>query len=1156
MASMARALLSAASVVAIAGSVLVPTGAIAEAAASAQDVAPNPVWPRPAISPIPQATNGVANPVQNLDGTWKLAVDPPSNFWSNDVDPAGWADVSVPGQPTMQGFAIRQNVEFAYKTKVHVSADFAGKRIVEQFDGVYSYARLWVNGQLVRDHTGGMTTWDADITAFVTPGADAWITVGVTDKSDDISDASGYAQNLVGGILRDVRLLALPAQPLTRFDADTQLDSAYTNAVMRVYVGAAVQDGTTVTVGLRLLDPKGVAVATDPSTVDVTSAHPEAYVDVPVASPRLWDPEHPWLYSLQATEYVGGQPAESVIRQIGFRQIDVRGNKVLVNGHEVKLRGADHHQISPTGGRSTTPDLDANDIRLFRAANVNIIRTSHYPPTPTLLAAADKYGMLVDEETAVTWSSANTQSDPNFKTAYLNQFAEMIARDRVHPSVLMWSLGNESPWGTNFAAEYAYAKAEDPSRPAIFSCGCGAGDPVQTDIVSVHYPAFDGPFGGQSKPVLYDEYAPLPAVTIDQGEQRRDPNVENWWGVSMKALWQKVFTADGALGGGIWAGIDDTFLLRNGPAGYGEWGLLDVWRRERPEYWLTKKAYSPVHVDDTPLQWPTDKTVRVPVANWFDFTNLDELRVAWTAGSQSGTLAGPDVMPHANGTISIPISHLSPRETVDVKFYRRADPAAGSADLLVDEYRLPFRTGAVSVSVDPTVSDTARAPTLGEDASHITVTGSDFQVDFSKQTGLVDNATIGGKTLIESGPYLNLVGAGGANPLSPWTLDSISAQPSGNAVAIDIRGHYGSVGVTFTITIDGDALLKTSYAIDHPPGGAYAEVGVTYMVPDAVDRLTWSRQALWSVYPSDHIGRPTGTALKDRSGAADQYGTAPNWAWSQDEKQYALFGKNDPGGRGTTDFRAGKQNIYDASAVLGGTDLRLRAESNGSDSVRLETAQSRLGNAVNGPCSLQRCVDDANSSIVYSGTWYPQSNPYSQPGYQSTWTIGQTAGDSATFDFTGTSIKWIGDTQFNMGMADVYVDGQLAAHDVDLYSPLNDPTGSPPQGGHYQQVLFSKDGLAAGQHTVKVVVTGDHNPLAGGTWVNIDAFAVDGPPSTGILPGTGIAFMDDNFLTYPQLGYGDYQLPGLTIPDGYTNSVSERLTNRGGVPAALVGAAR
>ncbi|MBO0866832.1 MAG: hypothetical protein J2P16_17360, partial [Mycobacterium sp.] len=526
----------------------------------------------------------------------------------------------------------------------------------------------------------------------------------------------------------------------------------------------------------------------------------------------------------------------------------------------------------------------------------------------------------------------------------------------------MWSLGNESGWGSNFGMEYDYAKAEDPTRPVIFSCGCGDSDPaIKTDIVSVHYPSFNGPFGGESKPVLDDEYAPLPAVTIDQGEQRRDPNVENWWGETLQRLWPKVFTAPGALGGAIWAGIDDSFLAPNGPAGYGEWGLLDVWRRPRPEYWLTQKAYSPVRITDGPLAWPVaSKTVQIPVGNWFDFTNLDETRIAWSAGGQSGTITGPNVAPHANGTISIPISSLNPNDVLDLKITRGGE--------LIDEYRLPFQPGDSPTTIDPTVSDSAPAPKLSEDASHVTVTGSDFQVRFSKATGLIDDAALNGSTLIASGPYLNLVGANGGSPLQPWTLDGISAQPHAGTIVVTIRGHYGTVDVTFTVTIDGNAQLSTTYTIGHPPAGSYAEVGVTYLVPDTVNQVDWSRKALWSAYPADHIGRPTGTATK--TGDNNQYGVAPTAPWSQDDKQYALFGKNDPGGRGSIDFRAAKQNIYYASAIAAGSTARLRAESNGTDSVRLETAQARLGlsNAATGPCSTQKCIDDADPSITYTGT--------------------------------------------------------------------------------------------------------------------------------------------------------------------------------------------
>jgi glycosyl hydrolase family 59/glycosyl hydrolase family 59 (putative galactocerebrosidase) len=148
--------------------------------------------------------------------------------------------------------------------------------------------------------------------------------------------------------------------------------------------------------------------------------------------------------------------------------------------------------------------------------------------------------------------------------------------------------------------------------------------------------------------------------------------------------------------------------------------------------------------------------------------------------------------------------------------------------------------------------------------------------------------------------------------------------------------------------------------------------------------------------------------------------------------------------------------------------------------------------------------------------WYHQSNVWSAPGYKGTWGITENAGDSATFTFSGTQIKWIGATLWNMGKADVYVDGALEANDVDLYSPLNDPGGSPPEGGHYQQVLFSKTGMANTQHTIKIVATGDKNASSGGTWINVDAFGTDGTPLDASGPCSTVRCVDD---ANPHIGY-------------------------------------
>ncbi len=567
-------------------------------------------WPRPELVPLPVQVQGVSNPVWSLNGNWKFTLSPHREFWLNRADPAAWADVSVPGELVMQGFAISRDVEYGYKQSVMIPSDFKGKRIILRFDGVYSYARVWVNGVFERDHHGGFTSWECDITRDVTPGQSAWVTVGVADRSDEISYGSNYAKHYIGGILRDVKLVALPPCHATRFEVETDLDAAYRDATLRVTAAADLHGAQQATVNLLLRDPDGREVNLQPGSMSFAAEGTEARLDVPVSAPKKWDAEHPNLYTLEATLVADGVVVETLARKIGFRKIEVRGNILLVNGQEVKLRGACRHDIHPLRGRSTTPELDERDALLFRDGNLNFVRTSHYPPTEKFLEACDRYGVYVEEETAVCFVNAGwsvsrqgSQSDPEFLSGYMTQFSEMLERDRSHPSVLMWSLGNESRWGTNIAAEYAYAKRRDTTRPLIFSYpGTVPAGTGGYDIWSEHYPKVDGDLKSANLPKLNDEYGHVACYNTDT--LKRDPGVRDYWGASIRSFWDNCFASEGCLGGAIWGAIDEVFDLPDSPVGYGEWGLADGWRRPKPEYWLARKAYSPIHVNDEPVANP------------------------------------------------------------------------------------------------------------------------------------------------------------------------------------------------------------------------------------------------------------------------------------------------------------------------------------------------------------------------------------------------------------------------------------------------------------------------------------------------------------------------------------------------------------------------
>ena len=1057
----------------------------------------------PVIPPLPSSVDGVQQPVTGLGGTWRFTTTPPQQFWANSADPSGWPAVTVPGEPAMQGIPVPQDTECAYKYQVTVPADYAGKRMFLRFDGVYSYARLWVNGNYVRDHDGGFTTWYADITPYVTAGQPAWVSVGVTDSSASIAGASAYAHHNIGGILRDVSLVAVPGDYLTALHTSVSFDSSYTDATLTIGAAAQLASGGPAKVQLELIAPDGNAVPLKPDSLSLTAAAPRASASIPVKAPQKWDVEHPNLYTLNATLRTTSA-TEKVTRQIGFRQIQVQGNTLRLNGQQLHLRGSDHHHISPDLGRSTTPGLDERDILLLKAANVNYIRTSHYPPTPGLLAAADRHGMYIEEEAPVCFQYG-TVDDPAYQSQYLSQFAEMIERDRDHACVIEWSLGNESGYGSNFAAENTYEHQADTTRPTVFEDASQNNGGSQADIYSGHYPQWNGPMGNPRQPIQYGEYAHLP--NYDISTLSNDPGVHDFWGQSIARFGAAFHGASGVVGGAIWAGVDDIFELSSGTVGYGEWGLIDIWRRPKPEHWLAKKAYSPVRIADQPLTGASPGApITVPVTNWYDFTNIGELTISWQLGGKNGAIHAVDIPPQQNGTITVPAQQFAAGDILNLQF-RTGD---GS---LVDEYNLPL--GSPAPPQFPPAGGTA--PAVSGTSSSIEISGVDvpFTVTFSKHTGQITGATVNGTTIITGGPGLDLPGAG----LGSWALGSIATSAAPHEAVVTINGTYGDVQVRFDVAIDGNGLITTSYAIANPPqpaAGGYREVGITYQLTQDIDHLTWQRQAQWSAYPDDHIGRGRGTAAKTRPGPADTYRVAPSWPWSQDQRDYYLFGSSS-GLHWTNDFRSTKANIYSGAATIGSAGAGARAESDGSHAIQLTAVPPLI-------------IDDADPRVSYTGSWTHAgpSAGYTAGDYDGTESFSNTAGDSAQLTFQGTGVKLISAYNDNLGYIGIYIDGTLDTT-LDLYGPSKVP----------DQVVYTKAGLTAGTHTIKVVVTGQKNPAANNIYALIDGF--EPIPPAGQDTSNDVLLTIKNQWNYPDIDWGNYIKPAIVLPAGYTAATAIRL---------------
>lgn len=870
--------------------------------------------PDEASYPVLQELAGVETPAVLLSGTWQFQYSPDSK----------WDKIQVPGEPAMQGYAIEHDKPFTYRKSFTVPADYAGKHTILRFDGVYSHARLFVNGTFVREHHGGFTRWETDVTPFVRPGKKNEIRLEVTDRLDDISYASGYAHHPIGGILRDVTLFALPETCLYDFYAETHLDAAYEDAVLKIGYSSPVVGGAEV--AYTLADPSGRRYPLAQSRFPLKEGG--NMNELPVKNPLKWDAEHPNLYTLTITLSKDGKEIGRFDRRIGFRDVKIEKDRM-----PVKLRGACRHDIHPTLGRTTTAELDSLDVILFKRSNMNFVRTSHYPPTERFLEYCDRYGIYVESETAVcfvdtyrqkNYAPGKTQDSAEFTPRYLSQCREMVKSFRSHPSILFWSIGNESVYGTNFQQCWDWVKATDKTRPVIFSYpgSVGEKEPVY-DILSMHYQDVNGNlnqwnrstrgFQGEGIPALFDEWAHPACYTY--ATLQEDPNIREFWGHSIERMWSGLFDAPGGLGGAIWGYVDETFMLpepKVGTAfwkefartakpedyqgkcvGYGEWGIVDVWRREKPEFWATKKAYSPVRLMTTEVaSFLSGQRLLLPLYNRFDHTDLDEIKIRYTYKGVEKELPAPSIAPHQKGLLVIPAEAWEEGELLSICFY------TATGELLDAEQ--------VSLGSDYHVrlADSEASPVNGvllveETAGMMTIKGDGFEIPFSKETGLISNATSKGQVIIEKGPFLhldiNLNHLTGAEVRksarkfltsdSDWKKQSLTYTRKEGAVEVALSGFYQDVQTDILIRISPAGEMNVSYVVAGQPNGYLRETGLSFYLPERLDYLQWERKGMWSCYPEGAFAGNTGeTSLYNPKQV--RYGENPAQPWSADTHNY------------------------------------------------------------------------------------------------------------------------------------------------------------------------------------------------------------------------------------------------------------------------------
>lgn len=1062
---------------------------------------------RPTLNPLPAIVEDLDLPKVSLNGRWKLNLNPGEGFWKADCD-GSLSDVDVPCQ------IEADKEEYAYARMLFIPEEWKGKRIFLRFDGVNCLARVFVDGVFVRSHYGGFVSWECEITDLVKAGGGHRLTVGVTDKPGEVSSFHK------GGMIRDVLLYALPHTYLSRLHAKTVFTNGYTDAELTVETQVTGGCGE---VELSLTSPDGRTLTLGTMSARDGCDLKSCFV---IEKPKKWDSEHPYLYTLTAVLTQEGRKTERADRKIGFRQIEIKGNRVFLNGDVLKLRGINHHDIYPLTGRAISHELAEEDVRLLKEANINFVRTSHYPPRPDFLDFCDRYGIYVEDETAVAflgYASMLTQDDPAYLDCYLEQFKEMIERDRSHPSVIVWSLANESYWGENIGHCLRYARQEDPERLTVFSYPATQQEEDEaTDLWSVHYGNWDSRLDDMTEcfrrsfydvppmPVIHDECTHIPCY--DWKALRRDPALRDFWGETIGRFWRRIWETEGALGCAVWAGIDDVFI-KNGVLQGRTWGIVDGWRRKKPEYWHIRKGYSPIVIDEEPRA--CGRGIAVSVYNRFNHTNLMEIRVDWELKGRSGSLSGPEAASGTKAVLEIPASYC-PGETLKLQF---TDPFG----FCVDERALLL--GGEKTELPRLIS---AAPKLRETYDRYIVEGKEFRLVISKDDGLIVRGYFREVPVITGGPYLHMTGL----DLEPWELESMEIQELPGCVQVGLQGGYGPVGVHFTIRIDGEGLMEVTYTVTDMPypsprklavtssiishQGGYDEVGIEFHVSDQLDTLSWKKKGLWDVYPEWHIGRLEGETTKYNPGGSNLPAAQPEWEWKQDELDWAEFGEYEIGRRGTRDFASMKSYIERAS--LKNEIVSFTALSDHHDSVRMELMVD--------PAHL---ISDRDPDLVYQGSWFHKDNRHHSFGGTETWAL--QAGDSCSYTFCGTGIVWYSALDRICGTADVYVDDVLMKTDIDLGCSRieKDPRG---YRKYSRFPVYAAQDLPMGSHTIRIVATGRPGEKCFNSYVIIDAFLV--------LDGSEMGdtrFIIDSEFNYPELSWADYTKPPVRVESGYTGKV-------------------
>lgn len=812
----------------------------------------------------------------SIEGKWKFhwvesANERPADFYTLKYDDSKWGTMPVPGIWELNGYgdAIYVNNGYAwrsdwngqppavqdkgnhvgsYRRTFTIPADWKGENIYIHIGSATSNLTLYVNGKYVGYSEDSKVAAEFDITKYITPGKENLIAMQIMRWCDGSWNEDQDFWRLCG-IARECYLYARPQAHIDDLFITPDLENNYTDGTLNVQVKTLNSKGKRVE--MKLVDNAGNAIATYAETLKGDKAE----ATLQAKNPLKWSAETPNLYNFYVSLYDGNKLLECIPQRIGFRKVEIKNQQLLVNGQPILIKGVDRHELDPDGGYVVSVDRMIQDIQVMKQLNVNAVRTSHYPNDPRWYELCDEYGIYVTAEANIEshgmgYGERSLGKDPRFHDMHIERQRHNIYVLKNHPSIIVWSLGNEAGYGKNFEDSYDYVKAYDSSRPCQYE---QAGSWGKTDIFCPMY----ADYGhceryckeGNARPLIQCEYAHAMGNSVG----------------GFKEYWDLVRRLPNYQGGYIWDFIDQGLRGKSKITGKPVWayggdygrfpasdnnfncnGVINPDRVPNPHAYEIQYYYQNI--------WATlvdAKEGKFEFYNENFFRPLDYVKLAYEILVDGKPIAKSQDMPLSNVTISPQgksiIDIVAVKEAFNNAEYKgkeilvnfdfklaKDEPLQKAGEIIAHQQfeQTPYTFPTVeTITAQPAADKNAKtAPagvTLDDRAIYAVLSANGVKVTFNKRSGYVAYIDVDGTPMMTDEAELtpdfwraatdNDFGAGMQNRLSAWQHPRLERkafniqQDGANYVVTaeyNIQAVEATVKLTYTMTPAGQLVVK------------------------------------------------------------------------------------------------------------------------------------------------------------------------------------------------------------------------------------------------------------------------------------------------------------------------------------------------------------